>query len=97
MSEKKMTAAEPYLAAHANVWRAIDQLAKEAGLTTSGLAVRAGLNATAFNVSKRVAKNGRMRWPSTETVFHILAATNRDAYDFAELVQRQARGDGHGA
>jgi phage repressor protein C with HTH and peptisase S24 domain len=36
----------------------------------------AGLDATAFNKSKRVSKGGRERWPSTESIAKILEATS---------------------
>ena len=38
---------------HEDVWRAIDALAQEHGLSASGLAKRAGLDPTTFNKSKR--------------------------------------------
>ena len=38
---------------HEDVWRAIDTLAAENGLSASGLAKRSGLDATTFNPSKR--------------------------------------------
>ena len=39
------------------------------------MAKLAGLDATAFNVSKRISKDGRERWPSTESIAKILEAT----------------------
>ena len=39
---------------HGKIWTAIDALARRYGLSPSGLANRAGLDATAFNPSKRV-------------------------------------------
>src|SRR5215217_7288794 len=53
---------------HDDIWRAIDALAAEHGLSASGLARRAGLDATAFNPSKRIGGDGRARWPSTESM-----------------------------
>ncbi len=44
---------------HSNVWKALDRLAAEAGLSPSALARRAGLDPTTFNPSKRVSKDGR--------------------------------------
>jgi len=46
---------------HSKVWNAIDALARRYGLSASGLAKRAGLDATAFNRSKRVTGEGRPR------------------------------------
>lgn len=60
---------------HAAIWDALDALADRHGLSTSGLARLAGLDATAFNRSKRVSKDGRARWPSTESVAKVLEAT----------------------
>ena len=48
---------------HSDVWRAIDRLAAKHGLSPSGLARRSGLDPTTFNKSKRVAREGRQRWP----------------------------------
>lgn len=60
---------------HVDIWNAIDAIAQRHGLTASGLARLAGLDATAFNKSKRVSKDGRERWPSTESVAKVLEAT----------------------
>jgi phage repressor protein C with HTH and peptisase S24 domain len=51
---------------HAQIWSAIDGLARRSGLSPSGLAKRAGLDPTTFNKSKRITPDGRARWPSTE-------------------------------
>ncbi len=60
---------------HEQVWAAIDALATRNGLSPSGLARRAGLDPTTFNPSKRIANDGRPRWPSTESLAKILDAT----------------------
>lgn len=60
---------------HRAVWDGIDAIARRHGLSPSALAKLAGLDATAFNVSKRVSKDGRERWPSTESLAKILEAT----------------------
>src|SRR5262245_3090335 len=60
---------------HRDIWNAIDAIAQRHGLTASALARLAGLDATAFNKSKRVSKDGRERWPSTESVAKVLEAT----------------------
>jgi phage repressor protein C with HTH and peptisase S24 domain len=64
---------------HEDIWRAIDTLAAERGLSASGLARRAGLNATTFNLSKRATPDGRARWPSTESGARALPAGGRPA------------------
>ncbi|MDO9499375.1 helix-turn-helix transcriptional regulator [Falsiroseomonas sp.] len=71
---------------HEDIWRAIDALAAEHGLSASGLARRAGLDATAFNPSKRTGVDGRARWPSTESVAKVLSATGTGFEAFASLV-----------
>lgn len=60
---------------HRAIWDGIDGLARRQGVSVSALAKLAGLDATAFNVSKRVSKDGRERWPSTESIAKILEAT----------------------
>jgi phage repressor protein C with HTH and peptisase S24 domain len=60
---------------HDRVWAAIDALAARYGMTASGLARKAGLDATSFNKSKRTSPEGRDRWPSTESISKILRAT----------------------
>jgi phage repressor protein C with HTH and peptisase S24 domain len=72
---------------HEDVWRAIDTLAAEYGYSPSGLARRAGLDATTFNPSKRRMPDGRARWPSTESVAKVLDATGASLEDFTSLVQ----------
>jgi phage repressor protein C with HTH and peptisase S24 domain len=71
---------------HEDVWRAIDALAAENGLSASGLARKAGLDATAFNPSKRTGADGRARWPSTESVAKVLGATGTGIDSFAALI-----------
>jgi phage repressor protein C with HTH and peptisase S24 domain len=71
---------------HEDIWRAIDTLAAEAGLSASGLARAAGLDATTFNRSKRIMNDGRARWPSTESVAKVLEATGVGFDVFSALV-----------
>jgi phage repressor protein C with HTH and peptisase S24 domain len=71
---------------HEDIWRAIDTLAAENGLSVSGLAKRSGLDPTTFNVSKRRMPDGRARWPSTESVSKVLAATGATLDAFTSLV-----------
>lgn len=72
---------------HLDIWRGIDLLAERNGLSSSGLAKLSGLDATAFNKSKRAAKDGRPRWPSTESISRALAAVGASFDDFAALVE----------
>lgn len=66
---------------HGDVWGAIDQLAARNGLSASALARSAGLDPTTFNKSKRVAPDGRPRWPSTESIAKVLTATQSTVFD----------------
>ena len=76
---------------HGQVWTALDRLAERAGLSPSGLARKSGLDPTTFNKSKRVAVDGRERWPSTESVSKALAATNSSIDTFMQLIGDGAR------
>ena len=73
---------------HDRIWAAIDRLAARYGLSASGLARKAGLDATSFNKSKRISPDGRRRWPSTESVSKILAATGASLDEFLSLVDQ---------
>jgi phage repressor protein C with HTH and peptisase S24 domain len=77
---------------HADIWRAIDALAAKYGMSPSGLARRAGLDPTTFNKSKRVTAEGKLRWPSTESVAKILAATGASLAEFVALVGEENAG-----
>ena len=72
---------------HERVWAAIDGLAERHKMTPSGLARRAGLDPTTFNKSKRMGGDGRLRWPSTESISKIVQATNTTVQEFSALMQ----------
>lgn len=74
---------------HQEVWRGIDRLAAHHGLTASGLARRAGLDPTAFNPSKRITKQSKPRWPSTESLAKVLDATQTPFASFVALMADQ--------
>ena len=76
---------------HKQVWEGIEQLAKRNNLSTSGLAKRSGLDPTTFNKSKRTTRQGKARWPGTESISKILDATTTSMRDFVELMHA---GDG---
>jgi len=71
---------------HKQVWDAIDSLAVRQGISTSALAKLAGLDATTFNKSKRISADGHMRWPTTESISRVLAATRTPLADFTALL-----------
>ena len=76
---------------HKQIWGAIDALASRYGHSPSGLARSAGLDPTTFNKSKRLGPQGRLRWPSTESLAKILQVTGASLDDFVSLV---AKGNG---
>lgn len=74
---------------HAQIWTAIDGLARREGISASALARRAGLDPTSFNPSKRFGPGDppRPRWPSTESLTRILRATGLSLGEFADLAR----------
>lgn len=75
---------------HADVWRALDALAAERGLSTNALGRKAGLDPLALAPNKRFSPAGQPRWPSTETVAKVVAAAGTDLAGFARLVAAAA-------
>ncbi len=73
---------------HKQIWGAIDALARKKGLSPSGLAKVAGLDPTTFNKSKRDAPSGKLRWPSTESISKVLAATGASLEEFVSLIEQ---------
>jgi len=78
---------------HAKLWTTLDMLAKREGLSVSGLARRAGLDATSFNVSKRFGPGepARPRWPSTESLTRVLNVVGLSLAEFAALAEDDDR------
>lgn len=75
---------------HADIWAAIDTLARDHGLSASALARKAGLDPTTFNKSKRITPEGKERWPSTESVAKVLKATGASLTDFVRTIEAGA-------
>jgi phage repressor protein C with HTH and peptisase S24 domain len=71
---------------HKQIWAAIDAIAGGRGMSVSALAKSAGLDATAFNRSKRFGTYGRERWPSTESLAKVLKAANLDLRALADIL-----------
>ena len=76
---------------HNQIWAAIDALAARHNLSPSGLAKLSGLDPTTFNKSKR-ASDGKLRWPSTESIAKALSATGATLDEFVALVDAKGRG-----
>jgi phage repressor protein C with HTH and peptisase S24 domain len=72
---------------HAELWTAIDALAKRFDLTPSAMARLAGLDPTSFNRSKRGDADSRPRWPSTESLAKVLEATGVGFSEFAAMTE----------
>lgn len=77
---------------HSQIWTALDRLAARAGLSPSGLAKKSGLDPTAFNLSKRHGADKRPRWPSTESIAKVLAATGESLEGFVGLAKSKEQG-----
>ncbi|MBI5164405.1 MAG: helix-turn-helix transcriptional regulator [Magnetospirillum sp.] len=75
---------------HADIWAALDALARDHGLTASALARKAGLDPTTFNKSKRITREGKPRWPSTESVAKVLDATGASMSDLVGYIDGAA-------
>jgi phage repressor protein C with HTH and peptisase S24 domain len=74
---------------HEAIWSALDALAEKYDLSPSGLARKAGLDPTAFNKSKRLSPDGRLRWPSTESLSKVLDATGATLEQFTAFLNPQ--------
>jgi phage repressor protein C with HTH and peptisase S24 domain len=71
---------------HKQVWAAIDTIAERYGFSASGLAKKSGLDPTSFNPSKRNGPDGRPRWPTTESLAHLLEASGASVEEFSDLL-----------
>ena len=72
---------------HRDIWAALDALAEQHGLSTSGLAKKAGLDSTSFNKSKRSSPNAKLRWPSMESIAKVLEATGTSMSEFTRVIE----------
>jgi phage repressor protein C with HTH and peptisase S24 domain len=75
---------------HSDIWHAIDRLAARYNMSPSGLARRAGLDPTTFNKSKRITREGKQRWPNTESVAKVLDATGASMAEFVNEIGVQS-------
>ena len=73
---------------HSNVWRAIDTLASRNGLSLPELARSAGLDRRTFAPCRR-SRDGRPRWPTTESIARVLQATDCSMSQFSTLLREE--------
>jgi len=71
---------------HSDIWSAIEQFAFAHKKSCSGLARCSGLDATTFNRSKRWSREGQPRWPSTQSIAKIIAATDSSIDEFVQYL-----------
>ncbi len=74
---------------HSNIWRAIDKIALKMGMSCSGLARACGMDATAFNKSKRISKYGKLHWPSFSTISKIANVANLSPEEFGKFMRQK--------
>ena len=72
---------------NSKIWGTIDKIAYINGISVSALAKKAGLDATAFNKSKRFYPSGKFRWPSTESICKVMRATNLSWEQFSKYLE----------
>jgi phage repressor protein C with HTH and peptisase S24 domain len=72
---------------HSKIWHTIDKIAYANGISVSALAKKSGLDATAFNKSKRFYPSGKFRWPSTESICKVMRATNITWEQFTKYLE----------
>jgi phage repressor protein C with HTH and peptisase S24 domain len=72
---------------HTRIWNTIDKIAYINGISVSALAKKAGLDATAFNKSKRFYPSGKFRWPSTESICKVMRATGISWEQFCKYLE----------
>ena len=77
---------------HEQIWLGLDRLATAHGYSPSGLAKKAGLDPTSFNKSKRISPDGKPRWPSTESLAKVLAATESTMSEFTCFIDELPSG-----
>lgn len=71
---------------HSGVWGAIDTVAYLCGKTPSALARACGMDATAFNHSKRWDRFGKPRWPSCKTLARVIEVANITNEEFGRIL-----------
>ncbi|MBQ8255660.1 MAG: hypothetical protein IJY99_01705 [Alphaproteobacteria bacterium] len=73
---------------HDQIWGALDSIAQSKSISVSQLAIVSGLDSTAFNKSKRIDTNGKLRYPSTHTLAKVLNKNNITIAAFAKICEQ---------
>lgn len=69
-----------------DVWRGIDYLADEIGVTPSRLARMAGLDQAVFSSARRRKADGSLRWPSMDSLAKVLRVADISIGDFVNYM-----------
>ena len=73
---------------HNQIWGAVDSIALSKNISVSQLAIISGLDSTAFNKSKRIDNNGKLRYPSTNTIAKVLNKNGITITAFAKICEQ---------
>ncbi|MDW3204481.1 MAG: S24 family peptidase [Alphaproteobacteria bacterium] len=65
-----------------DIWRGIDRLAADQGITPARLAKYAGLDQSVFSAGRRRNAKGDLRWPGLESLARVFRVTNISLSDF---------------
>lgn len=68
------------------VWRGIDHLADEIGVTPARLAKMAGLDQAVFSAGRRKRPEGGLRWPSMDSLAKVLDVADISLGDFVNYM-----------
>jgi phage repressor protein C with HTH and peptisase S24 domain len=69
-----------------DVWRGIDLLADEVGVTPARLARMAGLDQAVFSAGRRRRADGSLRWPSMDSIAKVLKVAEISMGDFVNYM-----------
>ena len=69
-----------------DVWRGIDRLADEIGVTPARLARMAGLDQAVFSAGRRRRPEGGLRWPSMDSLAKVLDVADISIGDFVNYM-----------
>lgn len=73
------------------LWDFIEALAFENNVSVSRLAINAGLDNTAFNVSKRRRRDGGPHWISSQAMALVLASVNMSMEEYGKRIDAMMR------